>query len=236
VVVDDQPIARHGLATLLGTAGDIEVVGLAGDGREAVEVTRRLVPDVVVMDIRMPVLDGLAATAQILDGSGGSAVSGSPGPPRIHVLTTFDLDEYVYDALAAGASGFLLKDCSEQELVAAVRVVAAGDALLAPGVTRRLIADFVRARPPSALAAARRAVPGLTRRETEVLMLIARGLSNAEIAAHLVIAEETVKTHVSRLLAKLGLRDRAQAIVVAYDSGLVTATAQSRHGATGSSS
>ncbi|BCY09968.1 response regulator transcription factor [Actinoplanes sp. L3-i22] len=213
VVADDQPIARHGLATMLGAAGDIEVVGLAADGREAVDLAARADPDVIVMDIRMPVLSGLAATAEILDGTTGPR-------PRVLILTTFDLDEHVYEALAAGASGFLLKDCSAEELVHAVRVVAAGEALLAPTVTRRLLADFVRARPPRALAAASARVAALTRRETEVLVLIARGLTNREIAERLVVAEETVKTHVSRLLGKLGVRDRAQAVVVAYDSGL----------------
>jgi DNA-binding NarL/FixJ family response regulator len=213
VVADDQAIARQGLATMLGAADDIEVVGLAADGREAVDLAAQAAPDVIVMDIRMPVLDGLAATAEILDRTAGPR-------PRVLILTTFDLDEHVYEALAAGASGFLLKDCSAEELVHAVRVVAAGEALLAPTITRRLLADFVRARPPRALAAANAQVTTLTRRETEVLVLIARGLTNQEIAEHLVVAEETVKTHVSRLLAKLGVRDRAQAVVVAYDSGL----------------
>ena len=215
IVADDQPIARHGLATLLGTAPDIAVVGLAADGREAVDLAARVEPDVVVMDIRMPVLDGLAATEEIL----GTAAARRP---RVLILTTFDLDEHVYDALTAGASGFLLKDCSAEELVNAVRVVAAGEALLAPVVTRRLLADFVRARPPRSLAGASAQVAALTRRETEVLVLIASGLSNREIAARLVVAEETVKTHVGRLLAKLGVRDRAQAVVVAYQSGLAS--------------
>jgi DNA-binding NarL/FixJ family response regulator len=213
VVADDQVIARHGLATLLGTAPDIEVVALVGDGREAVAAAGRLGPDVVLMDVRMPVLDGIAATAEIVAHGGGA---------RVLVLTTFDVDEYVYDALLAGASGFLLKDCDAAELVRAVRVVAAGDALLAPAVTRRLLADFLRARPPRPVADAAARTAGLTRREREVLALVARGLSNAEIAGRLVVAEETVKTHVGRMLHKLGVRDRAQAVVVAYETGLVT--------------
>jgi DNA-binding NarL/FixJ family response regulator len=208
LVVDDQIMIRDGLATLLSAAGDIEVVGQAGDGRAAVDLARTLEPDVVVMDIRMPVLDGLAATAEIA----------SAGPrPGVLILTTFDLDEYVYEALGAGASGFLLKDASGAELVEAVRVVARGDALLAPSVTRRLIGAFARRRrherPASGAAA------GLTPRELDVLRLVARGLSNAEIAAELVLAEQTVKTHVGNMLAKLGLRDRTQAVVFAYENG-----------------
>ena len=212
LVVDDQVMIRDGLATLLSAAPDIEVVGLAGDGRVAVELSRQLSPDVVVMDVRMPVLDGLAATAQIV-----GAQPGSPGP-RVLILTTFDVDEYVYEALSAGASGFLLKDASGADLIAAVRVVAGGDALLAPSVTRRLIGDFARRRrherpSPQILAT-------LTPRELDVLRLVARGLSNAEIAGELTLAEQTVKTHVGNMLTKLGLRDRTQAVVYAYENGL----------------
>ncbi len=210
LVVDDQVMIRDGLATLLSAAEDIEVVGQAGDGREGVEMTGRLAPDVVVMDIRMPVLDGLAATAEIV-GTG-------EGPhPGVLILTTFDLDEYVYEALGVGASGFLLKDASGAELIQAVRVVARGDALLAPSVTRRLISTFARRRHherPDLGTLAR-----LTPREADVLRLVARGLSNAEIAGELVLAEQTVKTHVGNMLAKLGLRDRTQAVVYAYENG-----------------
>jgi DNA-binding NarL/FixJ family response regulator len=232
VIADDQAMIRDGLAALLSAADDIEVVGQAADGRQAVELTRTLRPDVVIMDVRMPVMDGLAATAEILgepdagagadpggDGTGGAGThGGEPRGPRILVLTTFDLDDYVYEALGVGASGFLLKDASAGDLITAVRVVAAGDALLAPSITRRLIADFARRRPhgrPNPAAAA-----ALTPRELEVLKLIARGLSNAEIAAELVLAEQTIKTHVGRILTKLGLRDRTQAVVYAYDNGL----------------
>jgi DNA-binding NarL/FixJ family response regulator len=213
VIADDQAMVREGFAALLGAQPGLTVVGTAGNGREALDLARRLRPDVVLMDVRMPVMDGLVATRQLLgDGNGGASV-------KVLILTTFDLDEYVYEALRAGASGFLLKDASSADLVAAVRVVAAGDALLAPSVTRRLIADFARQRlperpRPDVLAA-------LTPRETEVLTLIARGNSNAEITATLVLSEETVKTHVSRILAKLGLRDRVQAVVLAYECGLV---------------
>jgi DNA-binding NarL/FixJ family response regulator len=213
LVVDDQEMVREGFAAVLAAQEGIEVVGGASNGRQAVEVAAELAPDVVLMDIRMPELDGLAATRQIL-------AADHADPPRILVLTTFDLDEYVYEALRSGASGFLLKHAPASELVAAVRVVAAGDALLAPAVTRRLIADFVAARPSGPTP--RPATLGrITERETEVLTLIARGLSNAEIAARLVLAEQTVKTHVSRIFTKLGLRDRAQAVVLAYESGLV---------------
>jgi DNA-binding NarL/FixJ family response regulator len=214
LIADDQAMVRQGFGALLAAQPDLLVVGDAANGVEAVTAARRLDPDVVLMDVRMPVLDGLAATRQLLGGR--VAVR-----PRVLILTTFDLDDYVFEALRAGASGFLLKDAPAAELVHAVRVVAAGDALLAPAVTRRLIAEFA-ARPapdrprPTSLAA-------LTPRETEVLRLIARGRSNTEIAADLVVAEQTVKTHVGRILAKLGLRDRAQAVVVAYESGLVAA-------------
>jgi DNA-binding NarL/FixJ family response regulator len=218
IVADDQALVRDGLVALLEVAPDIEVVGQAENGEQAVALARRLRSDVVVMDIRMPVMDGLAATSQILEGGDG----GEAPPPRVLVVTTFDLDEYVYEALAAGASGFVLKDASTDELIRAVRVVAAGDALLAPSVTRRLIAEFARRRPT--LRATPGALAALTPRELEVLALIAGGLSNAEIAAQLVVAEQTVKTHVGRILGKLGLRDRAQAVVVAYETGLVRAS------------
>jgi DNA-binding NarL/FixJ family response regulator len=204
VVVDDQQIVREGFGALLNTQPDIEVVATAADGAEAVAVCERHQPDVVLMDIRMPVMDGIEATRRLTS--------------RVLVLTTFDLDEYVYDALIAGASGFLLKDVPAERLFDAVRVIAAGEALLAPSITRRLIGEFARQRPrpvPDALGE-------LTPRETEVLRLIAEGLSNAEIAGRLVVSDETVKTHVSRVLFKLGLRDRTQAVITAYESGLVT--------------
>jgi DNA-binding NarL/FixJ family response regulator len=218
IVADDQALVRDGLVALLEVAPDIEVVGQAEDGEQAVALARRLRSDVVVMDIRMPVMDGLAATGQILEGGDG----GEAPPPRVLVVTTFDLDEYVYEALAAGASGFVLKDASTDELIRAVRVVAAGEALLAPSVTRRLIAEFARRRPT--LRATPGALAALTPRELEVLALIAGGLSNTEIAAQLVVAEQTVKTHVGRILGKLGLRDRAQAVVIAYETRLVRAS------------
>ncbi len=212
MVVDDQAMVREGFSALLGAQQDIEVVADAADGREAVRLAARLTPDVVLMDIRMPVLDGIEATRQI------TAMAYEPRP-KVLVLTTFDLDDYVYEALRAGASGFLLKDAKGSELVQAVRVVADGDGLLAPSVTRRLIAEF--ARRPAASSARPARLSELTPRETEVLQLIAGGLSNGEIAAELVLSEQTVKTHVGRVLAKLGLRDRAQAVVLAYESGLV---------------
>ena len=210
VVADDQGMVRSGFTTLLNAQPDIEVVGEAVNGQEAIARAAELCPDVILMDVRMPVLDGLQATRQ---------VTAMDGAPRVLVLTTFDLDDYVYEALRAGASGFLLKDASASELAEAVRVVAAGDALLSPGVTRRLIAEF--ARMGTRRSPTRKNLEDLTERETEVLALVARGMSNAEIAAHLVVAEQTVKTHVSRVLMKLGLRDRAQAVVYAYESGLV---------------
>jgi len=214
LVADDEALARDGLAALIGAAADIEVVATVADGQQALDAARIHNPDVVVMDVRMPVLDGIAATARLAEELGEAG-------PRVMVLTTFDLDEYVYDALAAGASGFLLKDAGGAEFVRAVRLVAAGDALLAPSVTRRLIAEFTQRRRPAPAAATR--MEGLTNRERQVLALVAGGLSNAEVAAELVVTEETVKTHVSRVLAKLGLRDRAQAIVAAYNAGLVVA-------------
>jgi len=217
LIADDQAMVREGFSALLAAQPGITVAGLAADGAEAVRLARRTSPDVVLMDVRMPVLDGLQATRQLLSGS-------EPGP-RVLMLTTFDLDEYVYEALKAGASGFLLKDAPAAELVHAVRVVAAGDALLAPSVTRRLIADFTKR--PRVTSAPSPGAPGarlgeLTPREAEVLTLIARGMSNAEISETLVIAEQTTKTHVGRILMKLQLRDRAQAVVFAYESGLVT--------------
>ena len=215
LIADDQAMVRQGFGALLAAQPDIVVVGDAADGAAAVAATRRLDPDVVLMDVRMPVLDGLAATRQLL----GGRPDGAPGGPRVLILTTFDLDDYVYEALRAGASGFLLKDAPAADLVHAVRVVAAGDALLAPAVTRRLIAEF--AARPATDRPRPTALNGLTPRETEVLRLIARGRSNQEIAADLVVAEQTVKTHIGRILAKLGLRDRAQAVVFAYESGLV---------------
>ena len=214
LIADDQAMVREGFAAVLAAQPGLLVVGQAADGADAVRQTRHLDPDVVLMDVRMPVMDGLQATRQILRAAAG------PARPRVLMLTTFDLDDYVYEALRAGASGFLLKDATAAELVHAVRVVAAGDALLAPSVTRRLIADFARQpRPDPPFPAT---LGALTHRETEVLRLIARGLSNAEISDTLVIAEQTTKTYVGRILAKLDLRDRAQAVVLAYETGLVT--------------
>jgi DNA-binding NarL/FixJ family response regulator len=214
MVVDDQAMVREGFAALLAAQPDITVVGDAANGADAVTACRRLDPDVILMDVRMPVLDGLAATERILDVPPGATA------PKVLILTTFDLDDYVFGALRAGASGFVLKDAPSAELVHAVRVVASGEALLAPSVTRKLIADYTRrGRPDNRRHSA--ALGSLTPRETDVLRLIADGRSNQEIAENLVLAEQTVKTHVSRLLAKLGLRDRAQAAVFAYESGLV---------------
>jgi DNA-binding NarL/FixJ family response regulator len=211
LVADDHQVVREGFAALLGTQTDMDVVASAADGEEAVRLSAEHRPDVVLMDVRMPVLDGIEATRRI-------AEADEEGGPRILILTTFDLDDYVYDALQAGASGFLLKDVPAETLFEAVRVIAGGEALLAPTITRRLIAEFARLRPrqirPEALSA-------LTPRETEILGLVAEGLSNHEIAGRLVLSDETVKTHVSHVLRKLGLRDRAQAVVVAYESGLV---------------
>jgi DNA-binding NarL/FixJ family response regulator len=212
LVVDDQEVVRAGFAALLETQPDITVVASAADGADAVRLTREHAPDVVLMDVRMPVMDGIEATRRICAEDGEER-------PRILMLTTFDLDEYVYDALHAGASGFLLKDVPAETLFEGVRVIAAGEALLAPVITRRLIAEFARMRPPQQVRPDRLAV--LTARETEILTLIAEGLSNHEIAGRLVLSDETVKTHVSHVLRKLGLRDRAQAVVVAYETGLV---------------
>lgn len=217
LIADDQAMVREGFAAVLAAQPGLLVVGQAANGADAVSQARRLEPDVVLMDVRMPVMDGLQATRQILGTGPGKPVQHRP---RVLMLTTFDIDEYVYEALRSGASGFLLKDATAAELVHAVRVVAAGDALLAPSVTRRLIAEF--ARWPHAALPPTTTLGALTHRETEVLRLIARGLSNAEISGALVIAEQTTKTHVGRILAKLDLRDRAQAVVLAYETGLVT--------------
>jgi DNA-binding NarL/FixJ family response regulator len=214
LIADDQAMVREGFAAMLAAEPGIKVAGQAIDGADAVRQTRQLNPDVVLMDVRMPVMDGLEAARQILTAPDG------PPRPRVLMLTTFDLDEYVYEALRAGASGFLLKDATTAELIHAVQVVAAGDALLAPSVTRRLIADFTRK--PPAPTPSPTLLDVLTSRETEVLKLIGHGMSNAEISDTLSIAGETTKTHVKRILAKLGLRDRAQAVVTAYETGLVT--------------
>jgi DNA-binding NarL/FixJ family response regulator len=210
VIADDQALLRGGFRMILESQKDIEVVGEAADGREALEQARALEPDVVLMDIRMPELDGLEATRQLVD---------ADGAPRILILTTFDLDEYVYEAMKAGASGFLLKEVRPEQLADAVRVVAAGETLVSPAITRRLVEEFVRRRPPG--SGPPTAVSELTERELEVLKLVARGLSNGEIAAELFVSEATVKTHVTHVLTKLGLRDRVQAVVLAYESGLV---------------
>jgi len=211
VIADDQALVRAGFRMILGAQPDIAVVAEASTGIEAIAAWRRFHPDVILMDIRMPELDGVEATRRIVAGGGDGT--------RIVILTTFDLDEYVYAALEAGASGFLLKDVTPEQLIAAVRLVAAGDALLAPSITRRLVARF--AKPAAVAPAARQTLGTLTARETEVLGWIARGLSNAEIAKTLSLSEATVKTHIARILPKLALRDRVQAVVFAYESGLV---------------
>ena len=213
VVADDHQVVRAGFAELLDTQPDFRVVGTAADGADAVRTCRELNPDVVLMDVRMPGMDGIEATRQLTAAGDG---------PRVLILTTFDLDEYVYDALRAGASGFLLKDATAERLFDAVRVIAAGQALLAPAVTRRLITEFAHQR-PVADSPATVLLAALTARETEVLRLLAEGLTNLEIAERLVVTEQTVKTHVSRLLAKLGLRDRTQAVITAYETGLIRA-------------
>ncbi len=217
LIVDDQALVRAGFRMILEAQPDIEVVAEAADGEAAIRLANRFRPDIVLMDVRMPGLDGLETTRLLL-GDGASVP-----PPRVVILTTFDLDEYVYAAIQAGASGFLLKDVSAEHLVGAVRTVAVGDALLAPSITRRLVERF--ARPDAALSVAPEALASLTPRELDVFRLVARGMSNAEIAAELVVTEATVKTHVAAILAKLGLRNRAQAVVFAYESGVARATA-----------
>jgi DNA-binding NarL/FixJ family response regulator len=211
LIADDQALVRAGFKMILDAEDDLDVVGEASDGAEAVRLADDLAPDVVLMDIRMPELDGIEATRRVL-------AAGGEQPPRVLMLTTFDLNEYVYEALRAGASGFLLKDVPPEQLAAGIRVVAAGEALLAPSITKRLIQEFAHAAPPSPTPP-----PGLdelTARELEVFKLVARGLSNAEIAAELIVSETTVKTHVARVLMKLGLRDRVQAVVLAYEAGI----------------
>ncbi|MFZ3570762.1 response regulator [Streptomyces sp. BH097] len=215
IIVDDQSMVRAGFAALLNAQSDIDVVGEAPDGREGVQVSRSTHPDVVLMDVRMPEMDGLAAAQELLDPPPGVVHR-----PKVLMLTTFDVDDYVYSALRAGASGFLLKDAPPADLISAVRVIASGEALLAPTVTKRLIEDFVKTRPAHRKSHSP-LLKSLTPREAEVLELIARGLSNQEIAQKLVLAEQTVKTHIGRVLAKLNLRDRAQAVIFAYESGLV---------------
>ena len=210
LLVDDQALVRTGFRMILGAEQDVDVVGEAADGLDALAEVERSRPDVVLMDVRMPRMDGIEATARI---------ASQPAGPRVLILTTFDLDEYVFRGLRAGASGFLLKDVSPEELVRAVRVVAAGESLLSPSVMRRLIEEFVRT--PDVSAAERPELEALTEREREVLELVGRGLSNAEIAGRLFLSMATVKTHVNRLFAKLGCRDRAQAVVLAYESGIV---------------
>ena len=213
LIVDDQSLVRAGFRMILDAEPNVEVIGEAADGREAVEAVARVTPDVILMDIRMPNLDGLEATRRIL--------AGRTDGPRVLMLTTFDLDEYVYEALRAGASGFMLKDTPPEQLVAAIHVVASGDALLSPAITKRVIEEFIR-RPPSSIATAPSPkVAELTARELEVLGFMARGLSNAEIARDLFVSETTVKTHVARILMKLDLRDRVQAVVFAYETGIV---------------
>ncbi|WP_219466570.1 response regulator [Nonomuraea rhizosphaerae] len=217
LLVDDQPLLRTGFRLILEAEPDITVVGQAGDGKDAQEQTRALLPDVVLMDIRMPGVDGIEATRRIVREAAPTA-----HVPKVLVLTTFDLDEYIVEALRSGASGFLLKDVPPDELVQAIRVVAAGDAIVAPSVTRRLLDRFATRLPSAYEQATPARLDRLTERELEVLRLIAKGMSNAEIAAKLVVSETTVKTHVGNVLTKLGLRDRVQAVVLAYETGLIT--------------
>ncbi|GGO25134.1 DNA-binding response regulator [Microbispora rosea subsp. aerata] len=216
LLADDQPLLRTGFRFILEAEPDVTVVGEAGDGAVAMEQARALLPDVVLMDIRMPGTDGIEATRRIVREAAPSA-----HVPKVLVLTTFDLDEYIVEALRAGASGFLLKDVPPDELVQAIRVVAAGDAIVAPSVTRRLLDKFATRLPPAHQQAIPARLDRLTERELEVLRLIAKGMSNAEIAAQLVVSETTVKTHVGNVLTKLGLRDRVQAVVLAYETGLI---------------
>jgi DNA-binding NarL/FixJ family response regulator len=218
LLVDDQPLLRTGFRMVLGGEADLDVVGEAGDGAEAVELARRLLPDVVLMDIRMPRLDGVAATR---------AIVAARLPVRVLILTTFDLDEYVVGALRAGASGFLVKDVPAEDLITAIRTVAAGEAFVAPRILKRLLDRFAETLPGPAVAPPPD-LKSLTEREREVLVQVARGLSNAEIACELQVSETTVKTHVGHVLTKLGLRDRVQAVVLAYESGLVRPRAQQR--------
>ena len=229
LIADDQALVRAGFRMILAAQPDIDVVGEAADGMAAVRLATRHRPDVVLMDIRMPGLDGLEATRRLLASFADDRSAAGVRPPRILILTTFDLDEYVYAALQAGAAGFLLKDVSPEQLVAAVRTVTVGDALLAPSITRRLIERY--ARPAAPVDAASEALARLTTRETEVFRLLARGMSNAEIAEALVVSEATIKTHVAGILAKLGLRNRAQAVVLAYESGMVRASSGTVPGA-----
>jgi DNA-binding NarL/FixJ family response regulator len=211
LIADDQALVRRGFRMILEIEPDLEVVGEAGDGHEAVRMTAELAPDVVLMDVRMPGLDGIDATRQITSAGGGT---------RVVMLTTFDMDEYVYEALSAGASGFLLKDVQPELLVAGIHAVHEGESLLAPAVTRRMIESFLK-RPLAVDPARRRQLETLTARENEILLMLARGLTNAEIAAELFVSETTVKTHVGRVLTKLNLRDRVQAVIFAYEHGLV---------------
>jgi DNA-binding NarL/FixJ family response regulator len=211
LIADDQALVRAGFRMILDAEDDLDVVGEAADGLQAVEQARRLKPDIVLMDIRMPELDGIEATRRVVG-------DGADGGPRVLMLTTFDLNEYVYEALRAGASGFLLKDVPPEQLAAGIRVVAAGEALLAPSITKRLIQEFAQAAPHAPEPP--KGLDELTARELEVFKLVARGLSNAEIAQELIVSETTVKTHVARVLMKLGLRDRVQAVVLAYETGI----------------